>query len=759
MKRHIKFIVVLACLILVVCTASAHLDSFLGDQVIYTDKLNDPVEKTAAGEVSWTSSAHSVTRGDWKFRIQYHSDSDDNYVVVYSSREMPENSEAGSKGKELARIPLPQGSERSETTVHFAEGMSEICVQVFHVDGDLSLSRVEILDATQYTDKYWAIGILTSVCILLYYLLCIRFCGDENRNQRLVIVSLLFTVIFTSLPLMNTFLANTHDLCFHISRIEGIVTAMENHEFPMWINMSGQYYLGYANPVLYPQLFLYIPAAFMLLGMSAMNAYKLFLVIINAVCAMISYSCFKRLFKSRPAGLITAIAYSLCLYRLMDIYTRGAMGEILSAVFLPLCFYGMYEICLGDEDKWGVLLLGVTGVFSSHILSAVFIAFFAGISFLVLIPIMLHRNLIRRVIALIKAGIFTFAVNLYFIVPFLHYYLHEPLRILTRNNGKAVAGNAAYISQLFLTCVEATSTRVNMEFGTTQGEMAITVGLVIPVCCLIFLYLTICEKRAICKPSMAGASEAGRLFKLGDFAVIWTIVSVYLTSDLCPWETIAEMPVLHVFGGIQFPWRLLMFTQLFGIIVLGCLVQIVIIRKPRWKKLLLAALTVLTIMSAVPYIDSTADQIVISDRALAGVAATDDLYRFTVKDEENMAAHYNYLGVSSSVKDTSITGFSRNGSTLRFHYQLPAGNEETVLSLPLYAYPGFELTVNGDKKDYSADEWGLMELRTNVPEGDVLIRSTGSPSWRMAYIISGAAIVLLLSGEILRHSRMLKSTK
>lgn len=759
MKKHLKFIAVLACLFLAACASSAHLDRILGDQIVYADNLNDPVAKTAEGEVSWTSSVYSVTRGDWKFRIQYDSDSDNNYAVVYSTREMPENAEAGTKGKELARIPLTQGGKQAEATVHFAEGMSEICVQVFHTDGALTLSGVEILDATQYTDKYWAIGILTAVCIILYYLLCIRFCGDENRNQRLVIVSLLFTAIFASLPLMNTFLANTHDLYFHISRIEGLVTALENHEFPMWINMSGQYYLGYANPALYPQLFLYIPAAFMLWGMSAMNAYKLFLVIINVACVLISYGCFKRLFKSRPAGLITAIAYTLCIYRLMDIYTRGAMGEVLSALFLPLCFYGMYEICAGDKAKWVFLFLGVTGVFSSHILSAVFIALFAGVSFLGLIPVMWRRNLIRRLIALIKAGIFTFAVNLYFIVPFLHYYLHEPLRILTRNNGEAVADSAAYISQIFTTFVEADTTRSDTGLGTTQGEIAMTVGFVIPVCCLIFLYLTVCEKKAICKSSNAGASEAARLFKLGDIALIWTVVSVYLVSDLCPWETIVKLPVLHVFGGIQFPWRILMFTQLFGIIVLGCLVQIVILRKPRWKKLLLAALATLLVMGAAPYIDSTTDQNSISDRALAGVAATDDLYRFTVKDEENIAAHYNYLGVSSSVKNTSITGFSRKGSTLRFHYQLPAGNEETVLSLPLYAYPGFELTVNRDKMDYSANEWGLMELRTNVREGDILIRYTGSPSWRLAYVISGAAVILLLSGEILRHSRMLKCKK
>ena len=50
-----------------------------------------------------------------------------------------------------------------------------------------------------------------------------------------------------------------------------------------------------------------------------------------------------------------------------------------------------------------------------------------------------------------------------------------------------------------------------------------------------------------------------------------------------------------------------------------------------------------------------------------------------------------------------------------------------MLTLPLYAYPGYTLTVNVEEKDYEAESYGRMILHTDVPEADVVVACTGSP--------------------------------
>lgn len=747
MKNSKKFLIFLVIVLLLTYITCTHQDRMWREKSRSIEKVNQELSNLSTETPAWTSSTHTATRGDWTFRINYATNNDDNYAAIYSKREMKENAEAGSKGKVLAKIQLSKNAETAEQTLHFNEGMNEIYVQIYHCEGELRINSVEVEDSTKYTDRYWALAITLLISLILHYLLTRKHNHEGEHRNRITVALLSFTIMYSSIPLMNTFLAKTHDLYFHLSRIEGIAIAMQNGDFPMWINMSGEFYLGYANPALYPQLFLYIPAMFVYFGMSLMNAYKLFIVIINAATAIISYLCFKKIFNSRFIGLLTAVAYTLCLYRLIDIYTRGAMGEMLASVFLPVCFYGMYEVCTNDEKKWPFLVLGITGVLSSHVLSTTFVGLYMAVYFIILIPKMWHNRFWKRIVSLVKTIAITFLVNLYFIVPFLHYYLREPLRIFTRGNGKEAASNAAYLSQMFSTWVSADNNRGSIETGSTQGEMAITIGALIPICCIIFAFISFCIRKYITeKISIDGDKERiNCCFNLGNYALFGTVLAIYLSSDLFPWEKIDNIPILSILSGVQFPWRFLMMAQLFGIIVLGCLIQLTVWYRPKWKLAALLSVLCFSVISASPYLDNTSEESPISDRALVGIATTDDLYRYTVPDEGKVLEHYEYLGISSSVAETEITDFSRKGTTLQFHYKLAEGQNGATLSLPLYAYPGFTLTVNGIKQDYSVDDYGLMEIYTNIPEADVIVKYTGSPSWRLAYYVSEvtAAIIVL----------------
>lgn len=74
-----------------------------------------------------------------------------------------------------------------------------------------------------------------------------------------------------------------------------------------------------------------------------------------------------------------SVLYTFATYRLTNLYYRAALGESLAMVFLPLLLWGTYEIFYGQEKKWFLMVLGVTGVLESHVLSFEMCLIFLGI--------------------------------------------------------------------------------------------------------------------------------------------------------------------------------------------------------------------------------------------------------------------------------------------------------------------------------------------------------------------------------------------
>ena len=58
---------------------------------------------------------------------------------------------------------------------------------------------------------------------------------------------------------------------------------------------------------------------------------------------------------------LAAFLYVFSLYRFTDIYVRGALGEVLAFIFMPVALIGIYEVLWGDEKKWSWLMTGYSG--------------------------------------------------------------------------------------------------------------------------------------------------------------------------------------------------------------------------------------------------------------------------------------------------------------------------------------------------------------------------------------------------------------
>ena len=290
--------------------------------------------------------------------------------------------------------------------------------------------------------------------------------------------------IFACQPYLNNMLIYTHDLGYHLNRIIEISKNLNIKVFPSFIHSGLLKNLGYANSIFYPEIFLYIPAILMsVLDLHVLTVYKIFLIIITFFTFITTYISSKGIFKKKEIAWLTSLLYVFSLYRLTDIYVRGALGEILSFIFVPLIFYGLYEIIFGENKKWWIISIGLFGVANSHVLT-----------FVMLIPIILLIALFnidklfkdkKKLFNLVIAGILSIILCIGFFGPMLEQKLNDEFYI----DGKSIESSEI---------VKERSTALSMALGsniksgyavnsTTRNDgMSEGIGASIPVKIFIF---------------------------------------------------------------------------------------------------------------------------------------------------------------------------------------------------------------------------------------------------------------------------------
>lgn len=102
------------------------------------------------------------------------------------------------------------------------------------------------------------------------------------------------------------------------------------------------------------------------------------LAALNIGAAAGMYAAAKRLFQDRWAATCASVLYTLSAYRVMDVYTRVAVGEAMAMAFFPLFIVGLYEALFGDAKCWRMLALSACGIFLSHMLSTMLCAVLAA---------------------------------------------------------------------------------------------------------------------------------------------------------------------------------------------------------------------------------------------------------------------------------------------------------------------------------------------------------------------------------------------
>lgn len=410
----------------------------------------------------------------------------------------------------------------------------------FTGESDIAISAVEIKEIMAYRIirlLKWLLAFLALDFGIWYFLLNEKI----TEQQKKITASLLLTIITASIPATMDSLNKTFDLQFHITRIWSLADEIGRGNYYPAIQSTMINGYGYVNPLMYGQLFLYIPAVLYRMGMFMQEAYHCYFWLVNGATCLVAYFSFKQLVKAKEAALVGAFLYVTAAYRIQNMYSRGALGEYTAQIFLPLVLYGFYHIYTQKAPyrfkDWILLVIGLTGMVQSHVLTVEMSAFFICVFVLVHIKDTLQKD---RFLVLVKVVVAALLLNASFLVPFVT-SMRMDMQVFN-NDGRGIQG----LAENFIKAIGL----FYPEFCTDSSTIITEVfGLAVIIGGLLCLW---CKANS----SAWNITDTDEL-KAGVIYTIYGVIAFVISLSVFPWDSIYAFSsrLSGIVSAVQFPWR------------------------------------------------------------------------------------------------------------------------------------------------------------------------------------------------------------
>lgn len=198
---------------------------------------------------------------------------------------------------------------------------------------------------------------------------------------------------------------------FHISRVaESYLNLKAGHITQINPSIITKTFgsFGYPQNIFYP-IFVMLPEAFLQLIIgNAYGAYLAFVGLIFFLTFASMYVCTLKLSSNHYTALLSSILYGLGHFTLTINLFYRSFGGSFAFIFIPIAFYGIYQIAIADYRKWWILSLGVTGLIFSDLPDASVSLLLLLLSFLVTFTASESiQTKVKRFLRLVYAGILT----------------------------------------------------------------------------------------------------------------------------------------------------------------------------------------------------------------------------------------------------------------------------------------------------------------------------------------------------------------
>lgn len=651
-----------------------------------------------------------LTKGSYCITIQYKSDASENkYDIIYQKDDNIIS---------LAEGYLEKDSEKVSVNISSQEPLYNLEVRTtYNGSGNLEVDKITIKSLSFINNvSIMQIGfvILFGLISLIAWLYLTLYKIDEkiyvklfdkkpNNNIQNNIIILLGIVFISCLPYFNFGLGMADDMKFHINRIQGIRNGLLQGNFPVKIYPILRGY-GYANGIFYPDIFLYIPAILNIIGIDLYLSFKIFIIICSMAtyCSMY-YSTYK-ITKTKRTALLASIIYVLAPYRIIDVFSRAAVGEIITFIFLPLVLLGIYNVLWGNyKIKWP-LILGMIGVINSHTLSIVIVIIMISLIVILNIKSIFNKN---RIITLIKSGIWVILLSCYVWAPMLEQFICDKFVVNYTVNRYLLYAKAIPVSKV-LTFISP------------------YIGIHLIIMCLLSIHRYNGDKSNIIENFNYVCSITGFLL-------------VLMATKLFPWNLLQG-----ILGNLQFPWRLFLAATILlsfsSAITLNSLFQ-------SETKINVSLITlIICFFVSYPIIAPK-----IEGKENVKTVTSDSLgygEYLPYKTDKNKLIKNKKLYTENDLVE--LGNYNKNGNEIIFTFKNGGGE---YIEVPLLYYKGYsaEIELNGEKKEVPICKGSNNTIKLNIAEyseGKIRVWYKGTFIQWITFFIQIIVILLLVIGYL-----------
>ncbi len=562
------------------------------------------------------------------------------------------------------------------------------------------------------------------------------------KHRNLIDIFVVFLVAcLIGIPLLNSKLNIYYDDGIqHIARALGTAESFkENFWFPNVISSFSNGY-GYSWNLFYGPLSVYGICLINLIINNFLISYKIFVFICMFLSGICMYKFAKEISGNNDVGILASILYMTFPYHLTDLYTRNALGEYVSFIFIPLVFLGLYRLFF-TEKKTYHLALGAIGLILTHNLSTVMVALFAMFYVIYNLEKFKDKKILKKLL-----------INVFFIVLITSFYW-MPL-VQTR-----FSSNYQVYEQGMMSTSEKTASKgleLKQLFVTmNDGSFVFELGPHI----LIMTALSIMTFRVM-RPEFKGQYI---VFLISGLLCVW------MSTKYFPWRYLPEE-----FSVIQFPWRMLMPAAFF--LSLVCAVNMyAIIKKFNFKDVVvistISILYILAFSNTLVIYDlrplTNIDKLILgkySGKEIEVIAGCGKGEYLPVKAYENrfyIASREQGIYVLEGKaiiekEDKDGSNYTANVKTLDAEY--------TIFELPYIYYPGYKITLDSiELENYETENGFLGFVLGKEESGKIEVKYTGTFIMKLSMFITinstiaGIVYILELDKKILKNRKNKKS--
>lgn len=355
---------------------------------------------------------------------------------------------------------------------------------------------------------------------------------SKNIIYYLIIIGV---ALIMCIPLFQEGIHTGDDGEFHISRTIGTIEQIENGESPFIVQ---RFSLGFGFPwnLFYPPVSTVINVVFAFLTNNVVTAMKIFIFLTFLLSGIAMYQLVRTISNNKFAAMLSAIFYMCAPYRMLNAYTRLAVGEIAGFIFTPIVLRGVYLLFSGKTEKSYIYVFGTIGLVLSHNISTMY-TFLIGLFYVIVnIKKLKDKKILKSFI--VSTLIIILAV-LFFYGPLMEQMAgtkYEVSRKMYTN--ESVQGSA-------LNPIELIFSYFN---GISQEGRFFNIGVLL----LLGLVIT---------PFVYKKAKEIPTYK---FMLVGGIVSCVMATFITPWYFMPDPLQM-----IQFPWRMVGFIIFFFSIVAG----------------------------------------------------------------------------------------------------------------------------------------------------------------------------------------------